>query len=1020
MKILSLKKVFNNILTEAQLDQTNFLASLFPIAKKNPLSKGEENTAIYNIMKSVEETGLIDLEKGELALKGKVNKKARNAANLKIHKDLQVIKGTDGESINLKQMRPLYGSMIEYLEGKKEVSINDCLIAADFFMKEFYDVVDEKEKQLIDDGKFDFSKVFQITKFYQSFSEFKKEMGFFEDSAIKIFEDEQVKVVYPSNSDSFNTYIDSSGCSVDWCTQSPSTWDSYNKRQFVMIMTDKSSKDIISLKVNHDGSIDYYGTCDVYNMHMDETAIRRMLSDKAHDVIKNQVFSLDLINTTASVEFTLEEFEEQVLGLLEINNAQEIKGLFLKIKDNDSGMFEELSDSLFKNAFKLNKVDFCINLYTDLISSIVFNDTTKWERNESWLYCLERNKIINKFVESLVENSLNKRNHVKYFTTLNSLFIYNNKEAITNINDIENKIKSMAFTSLNKSNILNFKKVLTSIAEYDFARNILLKKDNFPEIFRTRGFKSYFEQKKGNVISPTKILTYIANISESDKLLTNIILNNKEKFKLSIQDELSQESNSITSKDVDFGLITKIILNKNQSGIYDVKKMELKKLFPYMIELSKSDIDKVENTIYTDLKLVENLSNKSNKLKLVLLEHFFTTVDNFGHLKNKKNDSIVFDEKSYNVFTYLFNKSVTLNNIRDHPKRTFFYVSEILELILKFGKDLNSVDSGIKKVLVEKSSSLWHSLFEYSHLKEQSINKDLEDMIVELANEASLDVKSLFSFRSYILKNNLFSKKDKHDYRQSLVDRIFSNENVNNFFVNILQSENINIGDIYCLFYLLINKKINLSIEQSSKLIVSYINSIAKRNIAKILKAGTHPYLSHEVFRSINKLIASTMVIDHGSTKSIGRFIDEAIYFNDAFFPFRDLSIQLMKKCEKENIPFSKEDIALVISSPRFKNFPEDIRRIFLNNFISIGSDGTKNNLEMKDRVTIRNTLKSGIKDGNHLVKDKTFIIDLCKMLDNYSQFQMSIIFPEEKSLRKSPGSANEELLRKYLRLILN
>ena len=244
MKILSLKKVFNNILTEAQLDQTNFLASLFPIAKKNPLSKGEENTAIYNIMKSVEETGLIDLEKGELALKGKVNKKARNAANLKIHKDLQVIKGTDGESINLKQMRPLYGSMIEYLEGKKEVSINDCLIAADFFMKEFYDVVDEKEKQLIDDGKFDFSKVFQITKFYQSFSEFKKEMGFFEDSAIKIFEDEQVKVVYPSNSDSFNTYIDSSGCSVDWCTQSPSTWDSYNKRQFVMIMTDKSSKDI--------------------------------------------------------------------------------------------------------------------------------------------------------------------------------------------------------------------------------------------------------------------------------------------------------------------------------------------------------------------------------------------------------------------------------------------------------------------------------------------------------------------------------------------------------------------------------------------------------------------------------------------------------------------------------------------------------------------------------------------------------------------------------------------------------
>jgi len=259
MNILTLKKVYSDILLEAQLDQTNFIEKLFPIAKKDLLSKGSKNTAISQLLKSTEETGLID-NRGNLALSGKKNKKARNAANLKIHKDLKKIKGMDGDYIDFKKIRPLYGSIIEYLQNKKEVSVNDCILSADFFMREFYNTIDDDKRKLIDNGDFDFKNVFKITKFYQRFKEFKKSIGESENSSLKIFEDEKVKVVYPSNSDSFNTYIDASGVSVEWCTQSPSTWDSYNRRMFVMIMTQKKTGDIISLKVRRDGSVDHYET----------------------------------------------------------------------------------------------------------------------------------------------------------------------------------------------------------------------------------------------------------------------------------------------------------------------------------------------------------------------------------------------------------------------------------------------------------------------------------------------------------------------------------------------------------------------------------------------------------------------------------------------------------------------------------------------------------------------------------------------------------------------------------------
>ena len=87
------------------------------------------------------------------------------------------------------------------------------------------------------------SKAFPIlktTKFYKQYHEFKSDLGSFSNEVIRVYEDNIIEVVYPTNSYSFNSFIEESGHDVTWCTQSPSTWESYNSRQYVMILRDKS------------------------------------------------------------------------------------------------------------------------------------------------------------------------------------------------------------------------------------------------------------------------------------------------------------------------------------------------------------------------------------------------------------------------------------------------------------------------------------------------------------------------------------------------------------------------------------------------------------------------------------------------------------------------------------------------------------------------------------------------------------------------------------------------------------
>ena len=55
------------------------------------------------------------------------------------------------------------------------------------------------------------------------------------------------------------------------------------------------------------------------------------------------------------------------------------------------------------------------------------------------------------------------------------------------------------------------------------------------------------------------------------------------------------------------------------------------------------------------------------------------------------------------------------------------------------------------------------------------------------------------------------STDDVKDDLQPIIQKMFSIQEVKSFFVDSLDSKNINIGDIYCIFYAMINKLINLT-----------------------------------------------------------------------------------------------------------------------------------------------------------------------------------------------------------------
>ena len=111
-----------------------------------------EKNIVLEIIKIVQATKLLELE-------GKQNKKKLKQAEEVLTQQLRKHRNIDGENIEFKKVLPMFDSILNYIDKKVDVSLNECICAADLYMRIYYDMARKEEKDEIDKGDFDFKIV---------------------------------------------------------------------------------------------------------------------------------------------------------------------------------------------------------------------------------------------------------------------------------------------------------------------------------------------------------------------------------------------------------------------------------------------------------------------------------------------------------------------------------------------------------------------------------------------------------------------------------------------------------------------------------------------------------------------------------------------------------------------------------------------------------------------------------------------------------------------------------------------
>jgi hypothetical protein len=1000
MKLVTLRSIYKNLLQEAILDQSTFLFKLSDIIENRSDLFIQEKSLLGNLLKDIEDTQLRSLQ-------GSKNKKARKKAEIIIHKNLRKIKGISGDPINLKKMRPLYDSIIQFLTTKKDVNVEHCLLAADYYMNDFYDNADSAIKQEIDNGRIDFSVILKTTNFYQQYFDFKDTLGLFENSTIKIYSDEKIKVVYPQTPYAFNMFITSSGIPVDWCTQNPSTWQAYNKNQFVMIIQDLiGDKGIISLKVDFNGSIDYEGTCDQYNTHMNKHSVRSILPVEAEKAIKSAIEE-EKINALLLQEFEPSDVDTYIKGLLDANNYEEINALLITVSmaDTTGDMFYDAATNLVEYSKNKNKLIETLNIFIDSVASLNFDNQDFSVRMLSvWL---KGNNVEKETGRLLVEKCLNKRSHVKNFILFCNLFDY---DSFANEIDIDSeKIKQMSFVAFDKNNPINFKKIVSAISLVEDLSSLLVQKDYFFSAFSSKGFKNYFKEKKDKIIVLSSIdYSFHPMGNKSETFISKLISNNKEKFVNFVQEYNNEEEENIKIDSLDYSLIARYILHRSKFNEFEINNIGLENISDHTFDLQKEDLKEIADNIYTDLELVKFLCEKSNFLIDALLSHYLS-IETPWVQESKRNSSIDFNnQESYQIFLYLLKNSnekipeLIDENQTQPPFGISNHFKFIVSLINKFGSNEKNLDRDVKEILVNIASR--NLFFKGLFHKNNFIDENLVDFYFEIISNVQIKKESLDIIKNYIVSSEFLNNNKEPTSLQKLISKIVTMPQVKNSIISDIQNSDDNINDIYNIFFLLDN--VTLDSDVITSVCIKYLNIISGNvsNVDNNLRNSG---------RQINRKLVSSMALNKEITEIIGQLINKEDFWQK--FYFKDFIFLLIKRCNEENIGFYKEHLAKIFYNRRFSNLSDNDRYEILNNFISKGSDGEDNYLNTRDRVIVKNCLKDCLSNGASLEKDYEYIMNLCESLDRYSKFQLRTAFPKEKRLEDK--EVNESLIKNYIRL---
>ena len=572
------------LLFESIVGQTYFLEEVYKIAKNNEskgLSLGKITRAICNAVDN-DEIGF----SAARDLSGKQAKKTRSVINTKIHKEVAKLNGYDNSPFSLKGIKHFYDSIIKYASEKVDVSLDECLLAADFFMKSFYPVCNSQIKELVDAGEYSLDQVFVKTKYFTNFVNNETGLGILRDySCYEIYEDENISVVYPKSPLSFVNYIVSQNISINnisWCTRTPITWYNYNKKKYVMILRDKRAKSnedfnyIVSLKVNFDGSIDYTGTCDRYNKHMTEQSVRKILDDKAHSEIAKNINVIDI-----NYDVKNENIVDNIKSLSDIGKYKELSELLsaclviIKELPDLENVFQAAKESLDTNKFIEIVLESVVRLYYDTFNLEDENDENNEERSlyqDRFIVVAESvesvgQDAVKSFISSLY-NLAKKNSHPRYTTAFLS-FDYFSVYTIENFIEDQN-INMQDICSLfeksckNKSPqafrvlIDSFSYLLEKQVLTDDQGDIVYEVDEVPiEFFDilsdSNCFREYVKTFKLNIAANylLQMPSHLQHLSE-ENLIISTIVGIKEQ---SIRDQIKDSSSTTEIQNLDLVML---------------------------------------------------------------------------------------------------------------------------------------------------------------------------------------------------------------------------------------------------------------------------------------------------------------------------------------------------------------------------------------------------------------------------------------------------------------------------------
>ena len=723
LKTLEIKKKKGIKTSEKDETPITFNAGVFfKRSKEQKLLSSQESSICLEIIKVDSVLGLSSIK----------DKKSASKAEAVMTKQIARFSNIDGTPVNFKAIMPLYDKMIDYIEKRTDVNVDSCILAADLYIKELYSTASPSERREIDGGNFDFSIVFTRSNYFARYSKV-----FLQDSApvINLYEDNDVKIVYPTSITAFNKEISKNNIEggLSWCTQNIGSWQSHHKDHFVAILYDKrvanNDKDnnfIISLKINYDvydpeDLIDYNETCDRYNDHMNKRSVLSVISQSViedltdsvqkklkyfipkfikknlgeiSDVLSSLTKSgrLDLVKEIILKSTTFSSTKEtvQLVKLSLANTSDESERNFLKI------IFDVASDSVFYGSYRVAErlLDYDL-LYADTATNL----------NSSEFYNI------------LISTMLNPRAHPKYFM---SIFRCLDKEKFKTFVSKKEIIEACKI-AFNTNNPINFNTAANDAVGYNASTLEILKRENaigefFETILSSKGFENYAKKDylrvplKNALINEIKVSKSInskfLNDNEDDiansyssinMFLSDIIIKQKEYAlkvfkKYDYLEILSEVDHSLLIEYVRFNV------ESSKKGILSLlDENEVRSSTEYTAQFdgilsSKIDFENTMLKLLTDREVLNSTNDKNDELYNYLLEKSFRSIDGFDHEKDQHEDH-------NNIIKYLIE-----SNDKSTEAKLSLCISDFDKMSSIYG-DLNSLPGNLLQEIVNNIKS---------------------------------------------------------------------------------------------------------------------------------------------------------------------------------------------------------------------------------------------------------------------------------------------------------------------------